>query len=117
MTTNTQKLNDIAEWIAQQGDLSEITVKTVSGVTAGMSIPKAGAPVPVKYKRVRIAVAIGQTGEWCSYGWSNSDQKSLRNMVVDNFYDDLKDGPPQVHFIEADVPIPAPQTIQGEVQP
>jgi hypothetical protein len=111
------ELQAVADWIAQQGPLASITVKTVSGVTAGLSLPGNSKPEPVKYKRVRIAVAIGQTGEWCSYGWSNSDQKSLRNMVVDNFYDDLKDGPPQVHFIEADVPIPAPQTIQGEVQP
>lgn len=112
MTTNMQKLNDIAEWIAQQGDLSEITVKTVSGVTAGMSIPKAGAPIPVKYKRVRAAVAINGKGQYDISGWTDASNADLEMTVLEDF-----GGQPQVHFIEADVPIPAPQTIQGEVQP
>lgn len=64
--------------------------------------------------KVRIAVAVDETGEWCSAGWSgyaNDDDLmgSARNGVVDNFAREF--------WIEAEIPIPRPTTIPATVSP
>lgn len=72
---------------------------------------------PVKTVRVRIAVAVDASGKWHSSasgcGEGNSDEE--RAEWAQEFLD--SNLPQAVYFVEADVPIPEPQTIEGEVKP
>ena len=65
-----------------------------------------------KIVRVRIAVAVSPNGEWAAAGYSgNKSDNDVKEMV---FIDGLPDGE-QFHWIEADVPIPQVETIEGKV--
>lgn len=60
--------------------------------------------------RVRIAVAVDPDGDWhsCgSRGVEEADAKSFAYEGTEQF--------PIISWIEADIPIPKPQTIEGEV--
>jgi len=64
-----------------------------------------------KTVRVRIAVAVCPDGEWAAAGnWEYSGE-AIRDIV---FIDELP-GSESWHWIEADIPLPKPQTIEGEV--
>lgn len=65
--------------------------------------------------RVRIAVAVSDEGDWCARGLSGSQDSD----AVDSAFMHLSPARSHeaVHWIEADVPIPTPQTIQGEAKP
>lgn len=64
--------------------------------------------------RVRIAVAVTPCGKWVAYGNVHDRDDATRKEGL--FLDDLPEGE-QVHFVEADVPIPERKTIEGEVVP
>jgi hypothetical protein len=66
-----------------------------------------------KTVRVRIAVAIAGNGEWAASGaWNNTDV----NSKADIFLDMLPDGV-QFHWVEADIPVPPEQVIEGIAHP
>ena len=64
-------------------------------------------------KRVRILVAIDAKGEWSATGFHRWDDAEAMDCI---FIDDLGVHL-SYHWIEADVPIPEPSTIEGEVSP
>ena len=65
-------------------------------------------------KLVRIAVAIGDDGEYYAVGW-NGPKGSIRDTALDGYYDCHR-GEPHVHWIEADLPLPQEPTVQGVVR-
>lgn len=75
-----------------------------------------------KTVRVRIAVAVNHSGEWVADAWKTCHiQERTDADMVAQVLDHMKkydsSGPAwSVHFIEADVPLPVAQTIQGEVK-
>ncbi len=69
--------------------------------------------------KVRIAVAVTSEGEWFPGGYqyktagklvSLSDEQASGNAV-----DGLDSAEYAVHFIEAEVPLPVSETVQGKV--
>lgn len=64
-------------------------------------------------KRVRIAVAIDEKGNFTVSGWNGATDDHMRASVIDFFE---PDGSEVVHFIEADVPLPESITIEGKVR-
>ena len=63
-----------------------------------------------KTVRVRIAVAIAPDGTWASGGyWRHKNDKER----ADNVFLDVISEHEQIHFIEADVPVPIASTIEG----
>jgi|ERR1700733_1281985 len=79
---------------------------------------------PPRTVRVRIAVAVNDKGEWDAGGWNYLvDEKTADARMAKGVLEDLikchEDGEvvaTAVHFIEADIPLPASQTIEGEVK-
>jgi len=67
-------------------------------------------------KRVRIAVVMNEHGVWSSMGFSGKEgprsDEDLSNMAFD-CHDE--GGTMVLHFVEADIPVPLPTTIQGEI--
>ena len=64
----------------------------------------------MKTVRVRIAVAVNKDGRWATYCFSgNSDATNIRNA-----FDNSPRGA-LISFIEADLPVPEAETIEGEV--
>ena len=62
-----------------------------------------------KTVRVRIAVVVDARRCWEARGSDgNSDAGSASSATCDNHGGSL-------HFVEADIPIPQPQTVEGEV--
>lgn len=71
-----------------------------------------------KTVRVRIAVAVTPAGQWNSCGFSRSsgereDDDELMGLAIDP----LDDTGEARYFVEADLPIPEPETVEGEVKP
>lgn len=64
-----------------------------------------------KTVRVRIAVAVCPNGEWQARGDSTHTDEESKDII---YMCDLPTGETW-HFIEADIPLPEPQTIEGEV--
>lgn len=74
----------------------------------------------MKTMKVRIAVAINDKGEWSSFGYHlNGREESDTDICLQGMaLEGLESGMgfcEMVHFIEAEIPIPESQTIQGEV--
>lgn len=67
--------------------------------------------VAVKTVRVRILVAVDRNGEWSCYGSSNHDDNRARDYI---FLDTLEKGE-RYSWIEANVPLPDSDAIEGEV--
>lgn len=65
----------------------------------------------MKTVRVRIAVAVNERGEWHAFGGDFEDDWAMDEAVA-NVSEDVRVAE---HFIEADVPIPEPSTIEGQV--
>jgi hypothetical protein len=65
--------------------------------------------------RVRIAVAVNERGEWCCAGWTGGkDEDHTRSALETSEY---HGGTLEaIHFVEADVPLPVSQTVEGEVR-
>lgn len=75
-------------------------------------MPRQPDPQTTKTIRVRIAIAISPDESWAAYGyWDAKTDKDIKEGL---FFDGIADGE-QIHWIEADVPVPFGQTIQGEV--
>lgn len=73
--------------------------------------------------RVRIAVAVDQAGNWSAYGATAETERSMRftasdsravHDVVEDFGNETVEA---FHWVEADIPLPVAQTIQGTVEP
>jgi hypothetical protein len=62
--------------------------------------------------KVRIAVAVNKAGEWCANGWFNWKDESAQSAAVEGLDSAL---PEVVHFVEAEIPLPESETINGEV--
>lgn len=75
--------------------------------------------------RVRIAVAVGAEGSWDVGGYGRPAARGTTTVSTDwessqAALNELRDAPgapgfPQVHFIEADIPLPTSVTVEGEV--
>jgi hypothetical protein len=59
--------------------------------------------------RVRIAVGINRNGEWAAYGSSSSDDDDAAFTVVEGW------GYNTPRFVEADIPLPVAETVEGEI--
>lgn len=71
-----------------------------------------------KTVRVRIAVNISAKGEWAASGNSrDKDDKERASVTYDMLDNDPALTPEHVVFVEADVPLPVAQTVEGRVQP
>lgn len=62
--------------------------------------------------RVRIAVLVDADGKWCSAGWSGASEEELIDCSEEHV-----GVRPRLVWIIADVPIPQPQEIAGQVEP
>ncbi len=75
-------------------------------------------PVPPSTVRVRILVAVYDNGKWIGHGHAGGmagDAKEWINLDY-NLSDDNMTRVRRYHWIEADVPLPEPETtIAGEV--
>lgn len=70
-----------------------------------------------KTVRVRIAVAVDTKGKWSACGWKSDGKqydKEARDSAIDGLYND---GSYNVHWIEADVPVPQETMIEGTATP
>lgn len=65
-----------------------------------------------KCVRVRIAVAVDETGDWASAGWKSKSEHPKRHD--DNLADSALDGVVGrnacIHWVEADIPLPEQTT-------
>ena len=64
--------------------------------------------------RVRIAVAVTPNGSWeaaGSRGWPDDDASHEARVCSDD------PAHARVTYVEADVPLPEPETVEGEVKP
>jgi hypothetical protein len=68
-------------------------------------------PPPV---RVRIAVVVSEDGKWCAFGADHHEPGQSVKVA-----DDYQFGAGKRHtvWVEADVPLPIPDTVEGEVKP
>lgn len=74
----------------------------------------------MKTKRVRIAVAMNEDGEWYAYGWrdnSNTPNEEADGVKASKAEEALTGVNITTHFVEADIPIPESTTIEGTVTP
>lgn len=73
----------------------------------------------MKTKRIRIAVVMNEHGHWSSAGWSNSNGDPKHDAdLVGIAREGLEAGPNEAAcFVEAEVPIPEPITVEGVVTP
>jgi len=71
----------------------------------------------MKTVRVRIAVAVNSQGAWNSNGWGWADKQRPDADLVAGAFDGLPEDEAREHvvFVEADVPVPEPKTIEGTV--
>ncbi|HYE70361.1 MAG TPA: hypothetical protein VD932_02435 [Aquabacterium sp.] len=73
----------------------------------------------MKTVRVRIAVAVNERGYWSSCGCGAPEDKpstARDRIMAEAALDELpSEGGENVVFIEADVPVPEPKTIEGTV--
>lgn len=77
-----------------------------------------------KTKRVRIAVAIDEHGNFRAVGWTphpatgSLAELDMKEEAHDLFMDNAHGGTMcHIIWVEADIPIPEPVTIQGTVKP
>lgn len=61
--------------------------------------------------KVRIAVYVTADGKWNTIGWSEMGPGDHKIAL-----DVLPDGPVSLHWVTAELPIPAPETVEGEVE-
>lgn len=67
-----------------------------------------------KTVKVRIAVVVGNKGEWNSYGWykDGSDDIEKMNMAIEGAEFDGE----RRFWLEADLPLPETPTVKAKVQ-
>lgn len=76
----------------------------------------------MKTKRIRIAVAMSRDGQhWSARSWDSSATpgQSPKDEVMKNVVLDHVAFPTDVHFVEADIPVPEihSEAIEGKVVP
>lgn len=64
-----------------------------------------------KTVKVRIAVAVWAYGGWAAMG----EDGRADDLVLASFEEDYDPKPSVIHWVTAEVPIPQPQEIAGEV--
>jgi hypothetical protein len=65
--------------------------------------------------RVRIAVVVDDKGGWNAAGWNSAGPQDDIGAARDGHNPDHEIVSERVHFVEADIPIPEPTTIEGTV--
>lgn len=70
----------------------------------------------MKTVRVRIAVAIDKNGIWNCAGWKQTDKIISDDYISAAAIDGIDSAEVIVHFVEADIPIPESETIEGEIK-
>lgn len=60
--------------------------------------------------KVIIAIAINEDGDYYAWGSSEHDKEDVRREVEGNVTD-----PHIIHYIEADIPLPEPETFKGVI--
>ena len=71
---------------------------------------------PPKTVRVRICVVVDDRGRWSSAGWKGK-QTVEDGVLIDVAHEaDMTGNNTRIYFIEADLELPAPETIQGTVE-
>lgn len=72
---------------------------------------------PPKTVRVRICVVVDDKGRWSSAGWKGK-RALLDSDLIDTAHEaDITGGNnTRTYFIEADLELPTPETIQGTVE-
>lgn len=63
-----------------------------------------------KTVKVRIAVAVTPSGEWNATGWTSCIEADAMDLACSS----VSDGEAR-YFVEAELPIPEPVTVQGTV--
>lgn len=66
----------------------------------------------LKTIKVRIAVAVNETGNWDAYGRDCHSDITAINQVLCQMPANKHNG---IYFVEADLPVPTAETYQGEV--
>lgn len=76
----------------------------------------------MKKVRVKIAVAIDSNGKYCARGWTRgpaNDDDDMTGAARDDLHsywtEDFKCE--SLVWVEADIPVPEPTTIEGKVTP
>ena len=70
---------------------------------------------PQKTVRVRIAVAVNDKGQWSASGASNLSEGESVSGALD-WLINAEDGVSEsVHFVEAEIPLPASRLIEGQL--
>ena len=86
----------------------------IDAQTRTLPVRDAEAPRTV---RVRIAVAVGERGDYAVAGWSRSHANRNEEAVMNAAREYLDSAWVVSCWIEADIPLPSQQTIRGEVTP
>ncbi len=68
---------------------------------------------PRRIQPVRIAVAIGASGQWYAYGESRYDDRTLCEEALGQ----VSEAHQACYIITADVPVPEVREIAGEIAP
>jgi hypothetical protein len=66
-----------------------------------------------KMVRVRVAVAVDSAGWWNATGSARDDDAQSARSAMRAWRPDERTIPAQVVWVEADVPLPAEQTVPG----
>lgn len=69
-----------------------------------------------KTVRVRIAVMVTELGEYEAVAWSDSKDSDMVESISERFLEWAEGQQIAVHYVEADVPLPVAQTIEGVVE-
>jgi hypothetical protein len=70
-----------------------------------------------KTVRVRIAVAVDETGDYDVHRVADNSDDDAAEWAQERLEDGNDGGSIIVHFIEADVPLPVSAEIKGKVRP
>lgn len=67
--------------------------------------------------RVRIAVGVDPKGNWQAHGYKGASEADAIGFALEVWDSEIDDHASGVvtHWIEADIPLPAPQTVEGRV--
>lgn len=86
------------------------TLLRYMGQVGTLSMGPVPAEKPVNTKRVRVLVAIDDRGEWSAFGSHHGDKDSRDRIFIDDLHEHTI-----YRWVEADVPIPTEETIEGDV--
>ena len=67
-----------------------------------------------KTVRVRIAVAVDETGDWATSGWNSKHDHKYDQRAQDAALEGVTGRHVGFHWIEADIPIPVTTTLVVE---